>query len=109
MDTFRPATITTDAIHRLKQLSQHPDNQTIITSEPPIENPNTPYPLDPTRGVDNEIYDDTESHDIGLIPADSLVIHESSPLGPAEEEGETVDHTAVESNQTADPTNDDTS
>lgn len=73
-DTFRPAPLTTDAIIRLKQLTQHQEDQQDITSEPLIDNPNTPYSLDPTRGVDNEIHEDTESHDISLIPADSFVM-----------------------------------
>ena len=58
-DVFRPAPLTQAAINRLQQLAGalNHDNLGAPSPEPALADPNAPYGLDPSRGVDVELSD----------------------------------------------------
>ena len=53
-DTFRPAPLTSEAIDRLRRLAGTPmiSNSAPNNQELPLSDPNSPYALDPNRGVE---------------------------------------------------------
>lgn len=84
-DTFRPAPLTADAINRLRILTTAPcpEQNVIDIPEPPLSFPDSPYALDPNRGVEED--DDQSSQALPvLVRADTAVIVPLDELGLAE-------------------------
>ena len=87
-DTFREAPLTEDAIKILKTMASNPLPAPVVTEEPPLLNPDTRYPLDPNRGVDD--VQDTEEETImpevtqmTLVPAETTSDSDLIPLEEA--------------------------
>jgi hypothetical protein len=98
-DTFRPAPLTQDAIDRLRQLA----GKTTIESVPqelieqPLPDPDSPYPLDPSRGVleDDSNHAITDSAEVEIVSADASPLQaDLDPVGKAEVD--TVDEAGPE-------------
>ena len=74
-DTFRPAPLTEDTLRQLKQLATPGAVLPPVMLEQLLDDPNAPYHLDPTRGVDleappTELTEATADVIVSLTPAE---------------------------------------
>jgi Reverse transcriptase (RNA-dependent DNA polymerase) len=70
-DVFRPTMITPAAILRLSTLAGVPHTVSSQISELILDNPTPPYPLDPARGVEPDVTEDSQTD---IVAADDIVV-----------------------------------
>jgi hypothetical protein len=106
-DTFRPAATTQQTIDIMRKLAGTPIVETIEQPhEQPLPDPDSPYPLDPNRGVleDDSSYKREESAEVRLelVPADPSPLEDDlDQVGMAEVHGASeaeVNHSHDENN-----------
>ena len=87
-DNFRPAPLTQDAIQRLRAIAgTSPLEQNIPQDpEPPLPDPNSPYALDPNRGVDDSEIEIQPLQPLPvLVPAETATVPLPYDIVPVQE------------------------